>query len=37
MIASFVAACVLGAFFLRILRRAEMAEDDRSTGPVTAH
>jgi O-antigen/teichoic acid export membrane protein len=37
MIASLVSACVLGAFFLRILRRAEMAEDKQSTGPVAAH
>lgn len=37
MIASLMSACVLGAFFLRILRRAEMAEDQRSTGPVAAH
>ncbi len=37
LVASFVSAAALGASFVRMLRAAESAEDQRSTGPVAAH
>ncbi len=37
MFASFVSAAVLGAYFVRMLRAAELDEDQRTTGPIAAH